>query len=295
MWTTYLANKYLDQAFRNTTYSRSTTLYYGLFTAMPSAAGGGTEVSGGAYARVAVTATTAANNFHNGSDAAMAPGESLVNKNAISWPRPTASWGDVVAYGIFDASSGGNLLWYEALPAPVTVNSFMRPSFAAGALQYTIGGACGDYLEASVLNHFFRGVAFPTIHNTARVMLGTAAGASDAFASEISPSTDGDATPAPTTSYSRCPLNSAIWTAASGGSLINSGNINMYFGTTFAGATASHWAIILDATSTFNDAPAAGNMLWFGALSTPVVIPASAAVVQTFTFGPGDMALAFEL
>lgn len=293
-WTTYLANKYLDQTFRNTTYSRSTTLHFGLFTAMPSASGGGTEVSGGGYARVAVTATTAANNFHNGSDAAMAPGESLVNKNAITWPRPTADWGDVIAYGIFDAASAGNLLWYEPIPAATTVNSFMRPSFAAGALEFTIGGACGQYLEASILNHFFRGVAFPTIHSGARVMIGTGAGAADAFASECSPSTDGDATPAPTSNYSRAALGSGLWSAAAGGALPNSSTINLYFGSAFAGATVTHWGIILDAASTFNDAPAAGNMLWFGALASPVVIP-STGIIQTFSFGAGDMVLAFEL
>jgi len=46
----YLENKVLDHVLRNTSYTPPATVYLGLFTANPTDAGGGTEVSGNAYA-----------------------------------------------------------------------------------------------------------------------------------------------------------------------------------------------------------------------------------------------------
>ncbi len=59
----YLENKVIDDFLRATAYSPPATVYVALLTAAPNDTGGGTEVSGGNYARVAVTsATTAWNN-----------------------------------------------------------------------------------------------------------------------------------------------------------------------------------------------------------------------------------------
>lgn len=97
--TTYLNNKLLDHAFRNTTYTPPTTVYVGLYTVAPTQAGGGTEVSGGAYARQAATFTAASNG-------------QIKNSTDITFPIATANWGDIVAVGVFDAATGGNLLAY---------------------------------------------------------------------------------------------------------------------------------------------------------------------------------------
>lgn len=295
-WTAYLANKYLDQAFRNVAYARSTNLHFALFTATPNGAGGGTEVSGGSYSRIAVTATTAANNFNviGGGSSPAAPGEHLYNANAITWARPTSSWGTVVAYGIYDASSGGNLLMYETLPAPITIDAFNRPFFAARALEFAIGGACGALLEAQILNHLFRGVTWAAL--SVRGMLGTAAGSATTFPNELPPSTTGTSTPSPTTAYSRPSIVAGAWGAAAGGSLTNSGSaINFVFGSTFAGATATHFGLIHDPTSTFNDTPAAANMIWHGALSSSLVVPANAGSTSTYSWAQSDAVIGFEL
>ena len=53
----YLENKMVDQLFRGQAAPTTSTLYVALFTAAPSDSGGGTEVSGSAYARVAVTSS----------------------------------------------------------------------------------------------------------------------------------------------------------------------------------------------------------------------------------------------
>lgn len=118
------------------------TLYIGLFTAAGSDAAVGTEVSGGAYARVAVTSSLAnwAGTQSAGSTTASTGSSGTTsNNNAITFPAPTANWGQVVEWGIFDAATGGNELDRAALTVAKTINNGdPAPSFAAGALTYQI-------------------------------------------------------------------------------------------------------------------------------------------------------------
>ena len=51
----FLENAIINATLRNTTYTSPATVYVGLFTSDPTDAGSGTEVSGGSYARTAVT------------------------------------------------------------------------------------------------------------------------------------------------------------------------------------------------------------------------------------------------
>lgn len=124
--TDYLENALLDHVTGKTAYTKPTA-YVGLFTAAPSDAGGGTEVSGGSYARK-VTA---------GADWNAASGGSVANANAITFATASGSWGTVTHFGVFDASSGGNLLRWAALTANKTIGSGDVASFAAGALVMT--------------------------------------------------------------------------------------------------------------------------------------------------------------
>jgi len=303
-WTTYLANKYLS-TFRGSTYTPPSNLYFCLFTAMPSAGDGtggiqGTEVTGNGYTRVAVSRSAAGNQFNvsAGVNADATPGQHLFNENAITFPRPTGSWGDVVAWGIADASTGGRLLMYEALPSPLPVTQNLRPYFAARALEFSIGGKCGAFLESKILNHLFRSTAWAAM--SPRVLLGTATGTASSFPSEIgTPSTDGDSTPAPTTAYSRWPAGTGVWQVEANGLISNNGTWTIYIGSAMAfgggQTTATHFAIIHDASSTFDDAPSANNMLWFGDLATGTVIPSSTGAVQSFTWPSGDFTIGFEL
>jgi hypothetical protein len=122
--------------------SGPTTVYVGLLTAAPSDSGGGTEVSGGSYARVAVTsslANWAGTQSAGSTTASSGSGGTTSNNNAITFPAPTANWGVVTHMGIYDASSGGNLLVYAALTASKTVNNGdAAPSFAAAALTFQL-------------------------------------------------------------------------------------------------------------------------------------------------------------
>lgn len=107
-------------------------LYVALFTAAPSDAGGGTEVSGGAYARVALQPLDA--NW----TAPDATGGLTDNAVAITFPAPTANWGTVSHFAIFDRLTGGNMLIWKALTTAKTINNGdAAPSFAVGALDVT--------------------------------------------------------------------------------------------------------------------------------------------------------------
>lgn len=117
-------------------------LHVGLFTVSPSDAGGGTEVSGGAYARASVArslANFAGTQAAGSTVASNGTGGQTSNNGTITFPAPTANWGSVVAFGIFDASTGGNLLiWGPITPAKTVNNGDAAPSFAAAGLTFTL-------------------------------------------------------------------------------------------------------------------------------------------------------------
>jgi hypothetical protein len=125
----YLENEILDHVLGGSDYTRPATVYVALYTATPNDAGGGTEASGGSYARAAVT--------NNATNWPAASGGAKSNGTAITFPTPTAGWGTVTSFGIFDASTGGNLLYYGNLSANKTIDISDTVSFAIGALDIT--------------------------------------------------------------------------------------------------------------------------------------------------------------
>jgi hypothetical protein len=145
-------NKLIDFLFRgqalglaNTTAAAGTgpsTLYVGLITAAGSDAAVGTEVTGGSYARVAVTsslANWAGTQGAGTTTASTGSSGTTSNNNAITFPTPTAAWGQVVEWGIWDSQTGGTELIRSALGTAKTINNGdPAPSFAAGALTYQI-------------------------------------------------------------------------------------------------------------------------------------------------------------
>lgn len=138
----YLENKLTDALLRGQTYTMPATVYVALATTTGSDAACGTEVSGGSYARVAVTSSLAnwAGTQSAGSTTASSGTSGTTSNNAaITFPSPTASWGTVVEWCVLDASSGGNLLFRAALTVSKTVNNGdAAPSFAPGALTWQI-------------------------------------------------------------------------------------------------------------------------------------------------------------
>jgi len=125
-FTDYLEDALLKHVFTNTAYTSPTTVYAALFTVAPSDTGGGTEVSGGAYARQSMAFSVSGT------------GTLATNSAAVEYPTATADYGTVVAVGIFDAASSGNLLAYANLTTSKTVSTGDVFRFNAGDVDITL-------------------------------------------------------------------------------------------------------------------------------------------------------------
>jgi len=124
-FTDFLENELLDHAFRNTAYTPATTVYVGLFTTATGDAGGGTEVTGGSYARQAITFSAAS-------------GGSITNSGAITFPTATASWGTITHFGIMDALTVGNMLCWGNFDASKAIDSGDTAKINASALTISL-------------------------------------------------------------------------------------------------------------------------------------------------------------
>jgi hypothetical protein len=125
--TTYAQQKVLDHIVGKTSYTMP-AVWVGLYTATPSDSGGGTECTGGSYARKSTA----------GSDWTAASGTSTSNAAVITFVTPTGSWGTASHFGLFDASTAGNLLGWAALTTPQAIGTGNTVTFAIGALVITL-------------------------------------------------------------------------------------------------------------------------------------------------------------
>ena len=136
----YLENKLVDHLFRSTSYTAPTTWYVALFTSSCSDSAGGTEVSGGSYARASLASGTSnwANTQNSGTGASTGTSGTTSNSSTITFATPSAGWGTVTHWGLYDASTSGNLLVCSALTTSKTINSGDSVSFGVGALTVQI-------------------------------------------------------------------------------------------------------------------------------------------------------------
>jgi hypothetical protein len=124
----YTENLVLTYLFTTSSATRPTAWYVGLFTAAPSDTGGGTEVTGNAYARV-VTGTI------SGSGTAT----TFTNAAAIEFAAASGgNWGTIGWAGIFDASTAGNLLAWAPLTTSRVINDGDVFRIPASSLTITL-------------------------------------------------------------------------------------------------------------------------------------------------------------
>lgn len=118
-FTHFLADEMID--YIRTNYA---SVWIGAFTALPTKAGGGTECVGGSYARVEIDTD----------DIFPASDESETrNDTQVAFPTFTASpGGAIVAFGLWDASTSGNLLAWYPLTTPRTVGNGDNLAFPIG-------------------------------------------------------------------------------------------------------------------------------------------------------------------
>lgn len=120
----YLENKVMLHVFGGSAYTAPATLYLALYTVAPDDTGGGTECSGTSYARQTVAFTVT--------------NDTASNTSAVEFPTAGSSWGTIVAVGILDQSTSGNLLAYGNLTASKTIASGDVFRVPAGDLDITL-------------------------------------------------------------------------------------------------------------------------------------------------------------
>ena len=121
----YADNKVLDAIGANATFTTPSAVYLGLSTGSFNDDGSGTEISGNNYARVAVSFGSAASG-------------TMSNDAAIEFAAATgAGFGTVSHWGLFDNSSGGNLLVHGSFSASKQISSGDVLKIAVGDLDIT--------------------------------------------------------------------------------------------------------------------------------------------------------------
>lgn len=121
----YLENALINATLRNTSYTTPSVVYAALFTTDPTDAGTGTEVSGGSYARKAITFGAPSNG-------------ASTNSAAVEFDQATGNWGTITHFGIYDASSSGNLLYHGALTSSKTIETGDVFKFAISNISVTL-------------------------------------------------------------------------------------------------------------------------------------------------------------
>lgn len=117
----YLELKFLDHFTGTASTSAPSAVYLGLSTASLADDASGTELSGNNYTRKAITFASAS-------------GGSIASNSAVEFNSATGSWGTVSHWGIWDASSSGNLLFHGAFTASKAIASGDILKVASGSL-----------------------------------------------------------------------------------------------------------------------------------------------------------------
>jgi hypothetical protein len=120
----YTENLALTYLLTSGSATRPTAWYVGLHTADPTDAGTGTEVSGGSYTRKAVAFTVT--------------NDTASNSGTVTFPAATANWGTIGYVGVWDAASGGNLLFHGAVTSAKTIETGDTFQISTGNLDITL-------------------------------------------------------------------------------------------------------------------------------------------------------------
>jgi hypothetical protein len=129
----YLHNKQMKHLLQGVVFTPPTELWIGLFTTVPQLDGsGGVEVStsGTAYGRVKLASTTA------GWTGASGTNQEYSNAADLVFQVPTANWGTIQGLAVYDAQTGGNLMFTAYLTTAKSVSAGDgAPKILAGQLK----------------------------------------------------------------------------------------------------------------------------------------------------------------
>lgn len=238
-------SNYLRDALNNhlrggTAYSPAATHYYALMTVMPLASGtGGTEVSGGSYARVAYT--------NNTSNYPAPSGGQVQNANPIDWGTASGNWGTIVGVCVYDASSGGNLIGLALLTTTTTINTGNSFQIPTNSATFNFNASCNwsTYLQNNMLGLVFGGTSFSAPGTTYFALYTVMPNAAGTGGTEVSGG-----------SYGRVSFTAGTsnWPASSGQQIQNAAIINF-------GTASANWGNLVGFAEF--DSGSGGNMLTY--------------------------------
>lgn len=127
----YLENALFSATLRGATYSGG-AVFVALFTADPTDAGTGAELTDSGYTRQRAHQTVASDGF-----TAPTNGSGSNTKNLV-FPAIVDTQVTVTHWGIFDAQGSGNLLYHAPLTNPKTLDPADVLSFPIGSLVITL-------------------------------------------------------------------------------------------------------------------------------------------------------------
>ena len=117
----YLELKFLDHFTGTASTTAPSAVYLGLAVGSIADNAGGTELSGSNYSRKAITF-------------AVASSGAISSNASVEFDPATGSWGTVAYWGIWDASTSGNLLFHGAFTASKAIASGDILKVASGSL-----------------------------------------------------------------------------------------------------------------------------------------------------------------
>ena len=121
----YLENKILDHVLGSSALAQPSALYVALSTGSFNDDASGTELSGSGYSRKLVTFGTASSG-------------SISNNSAVEFDTATGDQGPISHFGIFDASSGGNLLYHGAFSSSKVISTGDVLKISSGSLTVSL-------------------------------------------------------------------------------------------------------------------------------------------------------------
>jgi len=120
----YTENLALKFLLTTDTATRPTAWYIGLYTSATNDTSGGTEVSGGSYARTAVSFTVTT--------------DTASNSATVTFPTASGNWGTVTHIAIADAITGGNRLFHGAVTTSKDISTGDTFQITSGSLTITL-------------------------------------------------------------------------------------------------------------------------------------------------------------
>lgn len=132
MISTYMKNKIQDYLFTGVTFTPPAKYYIALSKTAPNAAGSNvTEPVNMGYSRVGIDKNTAS--FTTSSDGV------VKNKIRLNYGESTGDWGNITHYAVFDAATGGNMLWANTLIKTRNIQDEMQLFIDPNGLTFTLG------------------------------------------------------------------------------------------------------------------------------------------------------------